>query len=432
MPFTLTMPKLSPTMEMGTIVKWHKKIGEHINSGEVILDIASDKATLEFEMLDSGWLRAILLPEGKEGVVNAPLAIFTEEENESIEGYAPEGTIAPPETAAQPKAAPPAKSALPTLQPETKAEVKSSQPTQSITQPAPSTTQATVQTENKGRLLASPLAKRLAREQGLDLTSLKGTGPNGRIMKRDLANARQVAGRSARAKPQFPAGTFEEVDLSPMRKVIAQRLQEAKSTIPHFYVQQAVNVESLILVREQLKAFEVNVTFNDLIIKAVALALREHPEVNSGFNAAKNVLIRYKTVDISVAVSIEGGLITPIVTHADLKSVSEISAEVRELAKRAKEGKLQPHEYQGGSFTLSNMGMYGVTDFQAIINPPQAAILAVSGISDSPVIKNGVVVPGKLLNITLSVDHRAIDGAAAAKYIKSLQKYLENPTILFT
>lgn len=427
MPFTLTMPKLSPTMEMGTIVKWHKKIGEHIDSGEVILDIASDKATLEFEMLDGGWLRAILLPEGKEGIVNAPLAIFTEEENESIEGYTPEGTIAPaaavPAMAtSQPKPATPQISSLPqtVLQPAAKTEVKvqASQPT-----PQAGTT---------GRLFASPLAKRLAREQNLDLASVKGSGPNGRIMKRDLANARQIAGGAQKAKPQIPAGTFEEVDLSPMRKIIAQRLQEAKSTIPHFYVQQTVNVEALILAREQLKAFEVNVTFNDLIIKAAALALRDHPEVNSGFNAAKNVLIRYKTVDISIAVSIDGGLITPIVTHADLKSVSEISAEVKELAKRAKEGKLQPHEYQGGSFTLSNMGMYGVTDFQAIINPPQAAILAVSGISDSPVIKNGSVVPGKLLNITLSVDHRAIDGAAAAKYIKCLQKYLENPTILFT
>lgn len=422
MPFTLTMPKLSPTMEMGTIVKWHKKIGEHINSGEVILDIASDKATLEFEMLDSGWLRAILLTEGKEGVVNAPLAIFTEEENESIEGYVPEGTTAAPAAAAQPKATSTERSAPAAAQPEAKVEVK--------TAPQPATSPASL--ENKGRVFASPLAKRLAREQGLDITSVRGSGPNGRIMKRDLANARQAAGGSTRAKPQFSAGTFEEVNLTPMRKVIAQRLQEAKSTIPHFYVQQAVNVESLMQAREQLKAFDVNVTFNDLIIKAAALALRDHPEVNSGFDASKNVLIRYKTVDISVAVSIEGGLITPIVTHADLKSVFEISTEVKDLAKRAKEGKLQPHEYQGGSFTLSNMGMYGITDFQAIINPPQAAILAVSGISDSPVIKNGLVVPGKLLNITLSVDHRAIDGAAAAKYIKCLQKYLENPTILFT
>lgn len=421
MPFTLTMPKLSPTMEMGTIVKWHKKIGEHINSGEVILDIATDKATLEFEMLDSGWLRAILLPEGKEGIVNAPLAIFTEEESESIEGYVPEGTTTSAAAPVQTTPAAPAASPPISHPPEVKVKVKEVQPTQ----PA-------AQTETKGRLLASPLAKRLAREQGLDLTSVKGSGPNGRIMKRDLANARQTAGGTARAKPQIPAGTFEEMELSPMRKVIAQRLQEAKSTIPHFYIQQTINVESLILAREQLRAFEVNVTFNDLIIKAAALALRDHPEVNSGFNSTKNVLIRYKTVDVSVAVSIEGGLITPIVTHADHKSVLEISTEVKELAKRAKEGKLQPHEYQGGSFTLSNMGMYGVTDFQAIINPPQAAILAVSGITDSPVIKNGAVVPGKLLNLTLSVDHRAIDGAAAAKYIKSLQKYVENPTILFT
>lgn len=420
MPFTLTMPKLSPTMEMGTIVKWHKKIGEHIDSGEVILDIASDKATLEFEMLDSGWLRAILLPEGKEAAVNVPLAIFTEEQEESIEGYAPEGIVnTEPQTKAA-TAAPAASAPAPAPQPKIKADAKPAQPAQ-----------PTGQEENKGRILSSPLAKRLAREQGLDITSVKGSGPSGRIMKRDLAHAQPAGAGAAKAKPEIPAGSYEEVALTPMRKVIALRLQEAKSTIPHFYVQQTVNVEALILVREQLKSFELSVTYNDMIIKATALALRENPEVNSGFNASNNVLIRYKTVDISIAVSIEGGLITPIVTHADIKSVMEISAEVKELAKRAKEGKLQPHEYQGGSFTLSNMGMYGITNFQAIINPPQAAILAVSGIVDTPVVKNGTVVPGKLLNLTLSVDHRAIDGVAAAKFIKCLQKYLENPTILF-
>lgn len=424
MPFTLTMPKLSPTMEMGTIVKWHKKIGEHINSGEVILDIATDKATLEFEMLDSGWLRAILLPEGKEGIVNAPLAIFTEEKEESIEGYVPEGTVADAQTTSTPakdanQPGPSPTVTTPSPKPEIKPETK------------PTSELSTKEKKSTGRILASPLAKRLAREQGLDLSSVKGSGPSGRIMKRDLSQARPLTGRAVSAIPQISAGTFEEIELTPMRKVIAQRLQAAKSTIPHFYVRQAVNVEALIYAREQLKAFEVNITFNDLIIKATALALREHPEVNSGFNAEKNQLIYYKTVDISVAVSIEGGLITPIVTHADLKSVLEISTEVKELAKRAKEGKLQPHEYQGGSFTVSNMGMYGITDFQAIINPPQAAILAVSGISDVPIIKNGIVVPGKQLNVTLSVDHRAVDGAAAAKFIKTLQRLLENPTILF-
>ncbi len=248
-------------------------------------------------------------------------------------------------------------------------------------------------------------------------------------MKRDLEQASSVISKAPKL-PKIPSGTLEEVLLTPMRKVISQRLQEAKSTIPHFYVHQAIDAEPLIALREQLKSFDLNITYNDLMIKAVALALQGHPEVNSGFNASKNTLIRFKTIDIAVAVSIEGGLITPIVTHADSKSVQEISAEVKQLAKRAKEGKLQPHEYQGGSFTISNMGMYGITDFQGIINPPQAALLAISGIIDVPVVKNGAIVPGKVLNITISVDHRAIDGALAAKFVKALQKLVENPAIL--
>lgn len=432
MPFTLTMPKLSPTMESGTIVKWHKNVGDYVNVGETIFEIATDKATVEHEMLDAGWLRQILLPEGNEAVVNAPLAIFTEEKEELIEGYVPEGEVAPPQTTTPAAPQSIAETVTAKIPPSAPAEPghpmqPSAAAIKAPTQPAPSST-STAATAG-GRIMASPLAKRLAQEQGLDLRGVKGSGPSGRIMKRDLEHARPSTGAS-KILPQLPAGTFEEIALTPMRKVIAQRLQEAKSTIPHFYVRQTVDAEALILLREQLKNFEVNVTFNDLVIKAIALALRVHPEVNSGFNAAKNILLRYKTIDISVAVSIEGGLITPIITHADYKSVLEISAEVKELAKRAKEGKLLPHEYQGGSFTLSNMGMYGVSDFQAIINPPQAAILAVSGISDSPVVKNGSVIPGKLLNITLSVDHRAIDGAVASKFIKSVQQHLENPAIL--
>lgn len=416
MPFTLTMPKLSPTMEMGTIVKWHKKIGDFVNAGEAVVEIATDKATVEYEVLDSGWLRQILLPEGQEATVNAPMAIFTEEQEESIEGYVPEGNISAP-------------AAIPAATLQTPSTPSAPQP---ITPPTPSQLPAetAISTPSpSGRILASPLAKKLAGEQEIELSTIRGTGPGGRIMKRDLAQvpASQIAGQKF---PKLPAGTFEEISLTPIRKIISQRLQEAKSTIPHFYVRQVIDAEPLIAMRQQLKNFETNITYNDLMIKAVALALQEHPEVNSGFNPAKNVLISYKTIDIAVAVSIEGGLITPIVTHADAKSVSEISAEVKELAKRAKEGKLQPHEYQGGSFTISNMGMYGITDFQAIINPPQAAILAVSGIVDTPIIKHGAVVAGKVLNVTISVDHRAIDGALAAKFIKTLQKLVENPATL--
>lgn len=427
MPFTFTMPKLSPTMEVGTLVKWHKKVGEYVNAGDTIIEVATDKATVEHEALDAGWLRLILLEEGKEAVVNAPLAVFTEEETESIEGYVPQGISAPatapaPSVTQEPKAEPKPTASLASV-----AATAASSPAK--VQPEKGSAPAISQKTLPGRIIASPLAKKLARDQGLDLSRVKGTGPGGRIMKRDLSQAIPQKG-SRHHVPEFPAGAYEEIALTPIRKIIAQRLQEAKSTIPHFYVRQAIDVEPLIAVRSQLKNFEIDLTFNDLIIKAIALTLREHPEINCGFDASKNVLIRYKTIDISVAVSIEGGLITPIITHADIKSLEEISSEVKSLAKRAKEGKLEPHEYQGGSFTLSNMGMYGVTDFQAIINPPQAAILAVSGISDIPVVKNGQVVPGKQLNITLSVDHRAIDGALASKFIVALKKRLENPATL--
>lgn len=433
MPFTFTMPKLSPTMEVGTLVKWHKKVGEYVNEGDPIVEIATDKATVEHEVLDAGWLRLILLEEGQEAHVNAPLAVLTEEQNESIEGYVPEGTIAvaasvatttpatatPPATEAEPKPIPstPAPiTAAPAVAPD---KIQSEKQSTTVT-PQPAST---------GRIFASPLAKKLAQDQGIDLAKVKGTGPGGRIMKKDLSKA--SLGKSTKQHaPEFAAGTHEEIALTPIRKIIAQRLQEAKSTIPHFYVRQAVDVEPLIALRSQLKNFGFDLTFNDLIIKAIALTLKDHPEVNCGFDATKKVLLQYKTIDISIAVSIEGGLITPIITHADIKSLEEISAEVKSLAKRAKEGKLEPHEYQGGSFTLSNMGMYGVTDFQAIINPPQAAILAVSGITDTPVVKNGQVVPGKLLNITLSVDHRAIDGAVAGRFIKALQRRIENPATL--
>ncbi|MBA3602602.1 MAG: pyruvate dehydrogenase complex dihydrolipoamide acetyltransferase [Parachlamydiaceae bacterium] len=440
MPFTLTMPKLSPTMEMGTIVKWLKKVGDHVNAGDAVVEIATDKATVEYEVLDSGWLREILLTDGQEAVVNSPMAIFTEEEGESVEGYAPEGNIVPAkDTQATTPEAQPKQAAAPTSPPaagpaSAPAPLQTSAPS---TAPQPLVQKQTASTEKvapvsssaSGRIFASPLAKKLASEQIIDLSTIKGSGPGGRIMKRDL-DQKPAQGKSAARQPTQPSGTFEEIALTPMRKIISQRLQEAKSTIPHFYVTQTIDAEPLIALRQQLKNFETSITYNDFIVKGVALALQEHPEVNSGFNASKNMLISFKTIDIAVAVSIEGGLITPIVTHADTKTVQEISAEVKELAKRAKEGKLQPHEYQGGSFTISNMGMYGITDFQAIINPPQAAILAVSGIIDAPVVKNGAVVPGKILNLTISVDHRAIDGALAAKFMKTLQKLVENPAIL--
>jgi len=437
MPFTITMPKLSPTMEEGTIVKWHKKPGDFVNSNDVLLEVATDKATVEHTALDEGWLRQILVQEGQEAIVNQPIAIFSLEEKESVDGYQPEGT-------------------MPSLKEESGGNEIDSEGTENgkkisseqsakrkeggvLAQPQflpePPLENYTFEYPREsfeGRIMASPLAKKLAKEKGVDLTTIKGTGPNDRIMSRDLPKGQPdglvVFGH--RGSPTVPPGTFEETPLSPLRKVIGQRLQESKSFIPHFYVTQIIDAEPLVVVREQLKSQEVKVSINDLIVKGCALALRKHPTLNTGFNSVNQSIIQFKTIDISVAVSIEEGLITPIIRHADYKNLGEIALEMRLLAQSAREGKLQPHQYKGGSFTITNLGMYGVSAFQAILNPPQAAILAVAGIQETPVIRHGKVVCGKNMSLTLSVDHRVIDGVAAAVFLQTLRKILENPSIL--
>lgn len=423
MPFTMTMPKLSPTMEEGIIAKWHKKVGEYVEAGELLLEVSTDKATVEHQALDSGWLRKLLIQEDGEAHVNQPIAIFTVEKDENIEGYVPEGDTP---AAAAPMVEKELKTAL--LQTNAPTTIEPSSPEKVSVSSQEKAVVDHFEASSK-RIIASPLAKKLAAQDGLDLSSVQGSGPGGRIMKRDLSGAASLQGK-AKSTQREPLGSFLEEPLTQMRKVIAQRLQEAKSTIPHFYLEQAINAENLSALREQLKNIGIAVTYNDLIIKASALALKKHPAVNSGFGAKGNSIVRFKTVDIAVAVSIEGGLLTPIVRYADDKDVREISQEVKFLSQRAKEGKLQPNEFQGGSFTISNLGMYGVSNFYAIINPPQAAILAVSGILNVPVVKDNHVVAGKILNLSLSVDHRVIDGVAAATFMQTLKLYLENPASL--
>ncbi|HEY4255189.1 MAG TPA: dihydrolipoamide acetyltransferase family protein, partial [Chlamydiales bacterium] len=284
----------------------------------------------------------------------------------------------------------------------------------------------------RSRSAASPLAKKLAKEKGLDLSSVKGSGPSGRITSQDLdlAQPDQVVSFSRHEAPTTQPGAFEEMALTPMRKAIATRLQQSKSFIPHFYVRQEIDAAALFEASEQLKKGGLKVTINTFMIRAVALALKEHPAMNSGFDSTTQSIIRFKTVDIAVAVSLESGLITPILRHADYKNLGELSVEMRDLGARAKAGKLAPEEYKGGSFTISNLGMFGVSDFVAIINPPQAGILAVAGIEECVRVKGGVVSVGKRMNITLSADHRVVDGTDGAKFLKSVQKYLENPALL--
>jgi len=428
MPWTLTLPKLSPTMEEGTLVKWHCQVGSHVKPGDVLMEVATDKAVVEHKALDPGWMRQQLIQEGQTARVNQPIAIFTEEKDESLEGYKPEGLMAEEQAVAAPVEA--ARNGRPTAAP-----ASVTQPTFAPEPPLaqPSRTQPGRNGPSvEGRVPASPLARRLAKERNLDLSAVAGSGPQGRIVERDVDRA-QPSGLVAFGHSEVPTeapGAYEEVPLTPMRRAIAKRLQEAKSWIPHFYVTQIIDASPLVALREQLAAQEVKITFNDCIVRACALCLRRHPEVNSGFNAATESLIRFKTIDIAIAVSVDGGLITPIIRYADFKNVGQLSLEVKELAARARVSKLAPEEYLGGSFTISNLGMYGIEQFQAILNPPQAAILAVGAIQEVPVVKNGAIVPGRTLHLTLSCDHRAIDGALAAQFLASLKQLLEQPAAL--
>lgn len=423
-------------MEQGTIASWHKKPGDYIEAGDLLFDVATDKATVEYNALDSGYLRKILIKDGGEAIVNQAIAIFTEKKDESIAGYEPEGIKAAQQEAPSDKETKKKDEQTPTPTTSQASAAPFSAPT--MRQPAftPEPPLAALPDSTTlipgSRIKASPLAKKLAKQRGLDLSTVKGTGPGHRIVSNDLSKAQPlgVAAFGRSEQPTIPAGSYEEEPLTPIRKVIGQRLQEAKTYIPHFYVSLKVDAQPLINLREQLKNHNIKLTFNDFVIKACALTLRQHPNVNSGFNSVTNSIIRFKTIDISVAVSLPSGLITPIIRHADFKNLAEISLEVKALASRAKEGKLEPKEYKGGSFTISNLGMYGVSDFIAIINPPQAAILAISGIQQTPVIRDNQIVPGNEMTLTVSGDHRVIDGVAVAEFLKSLQKLLENPAVL--
>lgn len=429
MPMTLTMPKLSPTMEEGTIAKWHKKEGDQVAPGDVLMEVATDKATIEYEAVDEGVLRKILVHEGESARVNQGVAIFTADSQESLSGYEPEGLDL--------KVNEPAGEHAETSRQDVgkqgvAVKVEGAgvfiQPAFEPVAPLEGYTFSTATSLGK-RVNASPLAKRLAESQRLDLSEVKGSGPGGRIVKRDLDKAppASMLAFGGSQIPQLKPGTYEEESLSPMRKAIGRRLQQSKTFIPHFYVAQEINAGAMVEIRRQLQEYGVKLSYNDLIVRAAALALREKPALNSGYNSVSEKIVRFKTIDIAIAVSIDGGLITPIIRHADYKKVGELAAEVKALAKRAREGKLQPTEYQGGSFTISNLGMYGVTDFMAVINPPQCAILAVGGIRETPIIQAGQVIPGKLLNLSVACDHRVVDGADAAEFLNVMKRFLEHP-----
>lgn len=427
MAIELKMPALSPTMEEGTLAKWLVKEGDTVSSGDILAEIETDKATMEFEAVDEGTVTRILVPEGTDGVkVGTPIALIG---GEGKEAAAP---------------APPAKAEAPAARADTPAPAVPA-PTPVETPSAPAQPATAPKAAEGERIKASPLARKLAEAQGIDLATLKGSGPGGRIVRADLGSAGGAAAAqpqaaaapaaTAPAAPAAPAQPFttdiphEAIKLSNMRKTIARRLTEAKREIPHIYLTVDVRLDALLKLRSELNAGlagrGVKLSVNDLLIKALAVALEQVPECNVSFTPDQ--LIQYKRSDISVAVSISGGLITPIVTDAAAKSVSRISQEIGELASRAKEGKLQPHEYQGGTASISNMGMFGIKQFDAVINPPQAMILAVGAGEKRPWVDGDQLTVATVMSITGSFDHRAIDGADGAKLMKVLKELIESP-----
>ncbi|MDD6309855.1 pyruvate dehydrogenase complex dihydrolipoamide acetyltransferase [Chlamydia suis] len=422
----LKMPKLSPTMETGTLVKWLKKAGDEIHFGDVLLEISTDKAVLEHTASEDGWLLEILVKEGTKIPVGAPIAVFSTEKNVTYDL----------------KQLLPSQEAVSTDEPTQIVPNTSSQqdnshyagPSMAIVgfRPEPPlTTPLTI--KNPGDpVSASPLAKKLAKEQNLDLSGVAGSGPGGRIVKKDLEKAPplRIAGFGYPEAPEVNPGTYVEEPLSPIREAISKRLQAAKTFIPHFYVRQRIYASPLLALLKELQAQNIKLSINDCIVRACALALKEFPEINSGFNSVDNTIIRFSTIDISIAVAIPDGVITPIIRCADRKNVGMISAEIKALAARAKQSALKEEEYKGGSFCISNLGMTGISDFTAILNPPQAAILAVGSVEEQPIVLNGELAVGSTCMLTLSVDHRVIDGYPAAMFMKRLQKLLEAPSVL--
>ena len=426
----ILMPALSPTMTEGTLTKWLKAEGDKIRAGDVIAEIETDKATMEVEAVDDGVLGKILVADGTEGVkVNAPIAVLVEP-GEAV----PAGAAAPPAAApaaAQPAAVKPsAASALPVP----------------AAAPAPAAPAVNGHAPENDRVFASPLARRMAKQAGIDLSGIKGSGPGGRIVKADIEatqpGATKLAAAPTRALPQTQAAPAAPITAphrlvpnSSMRKVIARRLAESKQTVPHFYVTMDIEIDALLKLRADLNAkspqdgpgaFKLSV--NDLVIKAAAITLKRIPMVNASWTDA-NIVV-FNDVDISIAVSIPDGLITPIVRRADQKGLAAISNEMKDLAARAKTGKLKPEEFQGGGFSISNMGMYGVTSFSAIINPPQAAILAVAAGQQRPVVKGGQLAIATVMTCTLSVDHRVVDGALGAEWMAAFKAVVEDPLSL--
>ncbi|MBT2133733.1 pyruvate dehydrogenase complex dihydrolipoamide acetyltransferase [Croceibacterium sp. LX-88] len=418
MPIAIKMPALSPTMEEGTLAKWLVKVGDKVSSGDIMAEIETDKATMEFEAVDEGIIADISVPEGTEGVkVGTVIATLAEEGEDLSKAKAP--AVEEAKAASAPVAAP-----APAQAP--------------VSAPAPAkAASATVAKQSGDRVIASPLAKRIAAEKGIDLAGVKGSGPNGRIVKADVEGAKPGAAPAAAPvlAAHAPAGAQDfgiphvEEKLSGMRKTIARRLTESKQQVPHIYLTVDIRLDALLKLRAELnsalEARGVKLSVNDMLIKALAQALLQVPSCNVQFTG--DTLLKFSRADISVAVSIPGGLITPIVADAGNKTISAIASEMKDLAARAREGKLAPSEYQGGTASLSNMGMYGIKQFEAIINPPQAMIMAIGAGEKRPYVIDDSLQIATVMSATGSFDHRAIDGADGAAFMKAFKELVEKP-----
>ena len=410
------MPRLSDTMTEGVIASWQKNVGDDVKKGDVLAEIETDKATMELESYKDGKLLYQGAPAGEKIEVNHLLAII------GADGVDVDAIVAAAKSSEGGASAPVEAAPAEVVQPAP------------VATPAPAAAQAPAaqQVVNEGRIFASPLAKKLAEEKGIDLKYVKGSGDNGRIVRSDVENftptAANAAPQAAAAANQVPAGqvSFDEVPVSQMRKTIARRLAESKYSAPHFYLTMAINMDAAVAARPKLnKEGQPKISFNDIVLKAVAVALKKHPAVNSSWLGDK-IRINHH-VNIGVAVAVEDGLLVPVVRFADTKPLTVISQEVKSFAKKAKDKKLQPSDWEGSTFTVSNLGMFGIDQFTGIINPPDACILAVGGISQEPIVKDGQIVVGNIMKVTLSCDHRVVDGASGSAFLQTLKELLEEP-----
>jgi pyruvate dehydrogenase E2 component (dihydrolipoamide acetyltransferase) len=419
----ILMPRLSDSMEEGEIVGWHKKVGDAVEKGDLLAEINSDKATMDFESPKKGVLLFIGVPEGGKLVVGAPIAVIGEkgEAYEHLLGgvSAPAASNGTTQQASMPQVAVASQVAAPSV-----------------------STASVVETHDQGRVFASPLAKEMAKSEGISIANLQGTGDNGRIVKRDVeiaiskgvsapvetkATVKEATKPPPSVSSSFEADGFEDLPLSGMRKTIAKRLSESMFTAPHFYLTMEINMDKAVEVRPKLNeiAAPIKISYNDLVVKAVAAALRKHPVINSSWMG--DFIRQNHSINIGVAVAVGQALFVPVIRHADMKALGQISSEIRELAGKAKEGKLQLPEMQGNTFTISNLGMFDIEEFTAIINAPDSCILAVGSIIQKPVVKNGEIVVGNMMKVTLSCDHRVVDGATGAQFLQTFKSILEDP-----